>query len=432
MNLPLSLLGGVSNIALTLGGTWTGTEPRTDISNWATHPDITGSVSRDPKRVSHTIYESLSRKGCVEPPLERVPRTAGCNDDGDCDDGNACTVEICNGSYLCAVSEVLEDCCGNRVCELGEAGACPSDCGPFGIKPDRRVCEGDGCHHLDGFMIDVALRDGAERRVTLTSVSVGYKSPEDTKGARVEVYATNEGSYRGKETSPLDWTLVASADATRYDAKKESGVADLKFDNPIPIEVGGRRGLYVTASERILTLGEGAYHVDDVHGVELYSSRAVAGPFGAGVDGFALDCEVGYALDDGTLPPPSKRSEPLATMEEGEVTYSPLGSSPSSVSSVPPSFPSAVGHALWTGRWTTAQPMMAAQQPVSDVDAEEDDMMSQELPVLSWDARTPDDDVEGETLISQELPALPEDRRTTSGAARHFVLPAIILIQLLL
>ena len=418
----------MSNIALTLGGMWDGNEPRTDISNWRTHPDITGSVSRDPRRVSHTIYESLSRKECVEPP-PRVVRTAGCNDDGDCDDGNACTVEACNGSYVCAISEVLDGCCGNRVCESGEADGCPADCGPFGIKPGRPVCDGDGCHHLDGFMIDVALGDEAERRVTMTSVSVGYKSPVENYVARVEVYATKEGSYRGKETSPPAWTLIASAEVDARKAK-ESGVARLRLEDPIPLEIGSWRGLYVTASERILTFGEGAYHIDNWHGVGLYSSRAVAGLFGAGIDGFSLDCEVGYVVDDGTLPPSSKRSAAAAaTVEEREVTYSPLGSPPSSMPGVSPLLPSAAGHMLWTA----ARPKTSAQQHVAGVDGEEDDLKRQELPLLPWDAQSSDEDVEGETSVSQEHPALHEDQRTASNAARHFALPAIIiLIQLLL
>lgn len=424
---PFSNLGGVSNIALTLGGTWTGTEPRTDISNWRTHPDIAGSVSRDPRRVSHTIYESLSRKGCVEPP-PRVARTAGCNDDGDCDDGNDCTVETCNGSYLCAVSGVLDGCCGNHVCEAGEADACPADCGPFGIGPGRPVCEGGGCHHLDGFMIDVALGDDAGRRVTLTSVSVGHKPPAGGNVARVEVYATDEGSYRGKETSPLSWTLVAAAEVRTHDARGGPGVAELRLEDPIPVEVGTTRGLYVAASERILALGEGARRVADRHGVGLYVSRAVAGPFGAGIDGFALDCVVGYALDDGARPPPGKRGAATATVGGGGVTYPPPGSPPGSATGAPAPFPSAVGHALWSA----ARPRTAARQHVPGVAAGEDDLMNQELPALPWDAQTSYDDVEGETLISQELPALPEDTRTTSNAARHFALPAIILIQMLL
>ncbi|EJK67934.1 hypothetical protein THAOC_10953, partial [Thalassiosira oceanica] len=121
------------------------------------------------------------------------------------------------------------------------------------------------------------------------------------------------GVRHGRGLVPGEGDVAPLVDARRRGGGQNArrpggpGVAELRLEDPIPVEVGTTRGLYVAASERILALGEGARRVADRHGVGLYVSRAVAGPFGAGIDGFALDCVVGYALDDGARPPPGKR-----------------------------------------------------------------------------------------------------------------------------
>jgi len=49
-----------------------------------------------------------------------------------------------------------------------------------------------------------------------------------------------------------------------------------------------------TILDEILLFGQGSYSIQSDHGVELVSSRAVAGLFGDGVDGFGLSCSIGY------------------------------------------------------------------------------------------------------------------------------------------
>jgi len=290
--------GGLDNIAITLGGVWDGKEPRANVERWDDHPDIVGRVSVDPRRVSHNVWTRLSSKGeCVRPPSDPVA-ILGCNDDGDCDDGNSCTVDVCDGlSNLCRISETLDDCCGNGMCEAGEGRSCNSDCGPFRIAAPS-VCEEGDCRALDGFMIDVGLSSSAPTKIYISSISLAYSSPTTDDGATVNVYVSTEGSYVGKETSSTLWERVTTASVARYNQKRETRLVELPLQHSVPLNVGERRGLYFATSEEIVLFGEGTYSVRNDDGVELHSSLAVSGLFGDGIDGFGLGVEVGYTLVD--------------------------------------------------------------------------------------------------------------------------------------
>lgn len=116
--------GGLDNIAITFGGVWNGKGSRGDIEQWINHPDIVGDVSKDPRRVSHNIWSKLDSKECTSPPSKPIT-SQGCNDDADCDDLNACTIEQCDlETNLCTLTETLDLCCGNGRCEKGESQTC--------------------------------------------------------------------------------------------------------------------------------------------------------------------------------------------------------------------------------------------------------------------------------------------------------------------
>eukprot|EP00956_Cyclotella_meneghiniana_P044131 scaffold302811_cov215-Cyclotella_meneghiniana.AAC.1 len=73
------------------------------------------------------MYEHVSSRGqCVEPYLP-VPSQI-CTADSQCDDGNLCTIGICDVTGTC--TSVMRDvCCGNGVCEAGEnRNNCSQDC----------------------------------------------------------------------------------------------------------------------------------------------------------------------------------------------------------------------------------------------------------------------------------------------------------------
>ena len=329
--------GGISNIATTMGGVWNGRGSKADIDNWKNHPDIVGSVSKEPRRVSHEIWSQLNSKLCVDPPTKEIQ---GCNDNNDCDDRNICTIDTCeDGTNICTVSKTLNSCCGNGKCEPGERPSCTSDCGPFVFdSPQCSILLDENCHVLDGFMVDIGLNRKAPQKIYVNGVKLAYKSPQKSV-ATIDVYMTtklsyigsvNGGSYIGKERVPDDWEKLISVAALKYNQKKETelGYIDINFQNSIPIEIGEIRGFYIVASEEIIKFEEGVYDISNDDGMVLHSSLAVTGLFGDGVNGFGLNVGVNYSLDDS---PP--------------VTVSPT-TSPTTPLPVPPPFADLVGNVL--------------------------------------------------------------------------------------
>jgi len=354
--------GGLSNIAITLGGVWDGNYPRTDLQHWNNHPDIVGSVSKEPRRVSHNVWQRLASKGeCVKPPSDPLP-TQGCNDDGDCDDFNRCTVDACTESNVCAIINVLERCCGNGKCEEGEGQSC-SDCGPFHIQAPS-ICE--NCHTLDGFMIDVGVSDKAEKKIFIDSITLAYAMPQNEDGATIDVYVSNNGSYIGKEKSVDEWEKVTTVTALQYNQKRETGILEVELHHSIPVGIGKRRGLYFAASEDILKFGEKPYSIRNDHEVELYSSLAVSGLFGDGINGFSLSCGVSYTLD-GTSRPVVSLSESDKSSRTGEPLSSRMTSPPSASPVVDPSE-------------TPSTPPLLPPPPPSNHQSEDDIMMSSASP----------------------------------------------------
>ena len=297
-----------------MGGLWKGVEPKDQLANWENSPDVVGEVSVEPRRVSHTIWQRLASKGeCVQPPSQ-TNQIQGCNDANDCDDNNSCTVDVCEAN-LCTVSEVLENCCGNDVCEWGEGDSCTADCGPFTIQPTS-FCE--ECYALDGFMFDVALGDKAEKRIFVSSISFMHSAPK-SPNSTVYVYTTTRGSYAGKEQSKVEWNKIAAVNISTYDPD----VVEIKLDPFVPLGIGSRRGFYLSASEEIILFGEGTYSIQNSHQVELHSSRAVVGTFGDGIDGFSLSCAVNYYLDDALSFPTANPTETPTELPSITPSYRP-------------------------------------------------------------------------------------------------------------
>ncbi|KAL7499780.1 hypothetical protein ACHAWT_007894 [Skeletonema menzelii] len=284
--------GGVDNIALTYGGLWDGNTPQSDIGHWMNHPDIAGigTVSVEPKRVSHTIWNALSDKAqeCVEPPFQSE-MLQGCNDSSDCNDNNICTIDMCSPDGVCVVSETLGNCCGNGVCEQGEISADCSDCGPYTIKPSM-PCE--ECHALDGFILDVGVSENANQAITLTSIALRHKEPTQFR-SNVEVFVAR--SLKSGQATKLTASLWQGV--TTATVPDSNGMMEIKFPSPITIDVAGKVELYIAASEELIQFGVGAYSIENDHGVQLHSNRAVSGRFGTAVESFSLNCEVKYLVE---------------------------------------------------------------------------------------------------------------------------------------
>ncbi|KAL3780992.1 hypothetical protein ACHAWO_007453 [Cyclotella atomus] len=300
--------GGLENIALTLGGEWKGLDPRSELTTWENSPFIDGYVSNEPRRVSHLIWDTLSSKGleCIAPPVQ-FDEIQGCDEDSQCNDNNQCTIDSCQNN-LCTVSETQSNCCGNQICETGELEVNCVDCTPFFIEPES-YCE--ECFALDGFMIDLKLNDDADRDIFIDSISFMHKIPTD-EDVRVELYYSMGGSYRGREKSQSDWKLLSTKIVS---SQSSSDFTEITFGSPLCLHVGSAAAFYLFASRDILLFGQGVYSVKNDHGLQLYSSRAVSGLFGDGVDGFSLSCSIEYSLND-NLSTKSPTQRPSAQIAE--------------------------------------------------------------------------------------------------------------------
>ena len=193
------------NVAMTFGGHWH-EGPRSDLRSWVDTPGL-GNFSLDPRRVPFTMWEHISTRGeCVEPAPGSVPDQT-CEADGDCNDGDACTVDTCHAaSGTCANVPTESECCGNNgefppalslvckrkphppkfancnpvcaqsplrtVCEPGERDC--GDCGPF--ESPLLLC--DECEVSPGIMFNVQILDGVN--VSLGGVDLYlYQFPND-------------------------------------------------------------------------------------------------------------------------------------------------------------------------------------------------------------------------------------------------------------
>ena len=175
--------GGLSNVALTLGGIWNGIGDKSDIANWSPNPNLSLS-SVTPERVSHHVWNILAKKGEVITPFRGEINFDLCVQDSDCEDGDQCTVNICS-DFVCA-SKTQEPCVGNGVCEAGES-VMEGDCGPYTIGAVQSC---SNCGSLGGFFFDVT----SPVQILITSVKfhMNYIISVDSI-TQVDLFATKEG-----------------------------------------------------------------------------------------------------------------------------------------------------------------------------------------------------------------------------------------------
>lgn len=246
---------------------------------------------------------------CIAPPVQ-LNEIQGCNGDSHCDDNNECTIDLCQENF-CVVTESIRNCCPNQVCEPGELDDGCFDCGPFFIEP-ATYCE--TCFALDGFMFEVKLHESAERDIFINSISFMHEALVD-EDVTIVLYSTMEGSYFGKEKTTSAWELLST---NIISSESSSHTLEITINPPLRLNVGSSKAFYLFASNSIILFGQGVYSIRNEHEVELYSSRAVSGWFGDGIDGFSLSCSIEYVLNDNAGTP-----APIAhpTINPGESMY---------------------------------------------------------------------------------------------------------------
>ena len=103
----------------------------------------------------------------------------------------------------------------------------------------------------------------------------------------VSLYATLEGSYIGQDDSNSGWRLLSTSTLSTHSS---SDFLEIIINPPLQMNPGSTKAFYLYSSHEVILFGQGVYSVQNEHGVELHSSRAVTGFFGDGIDGFSLSC----------------------------------------------------------------------------------------------------------------------------------------------
>ncbi|KAL7461635.1 hypothetical protein ACHAXS_002052, partial [Conticribra weissflogii] len=195
-----------------------------------------------------------------------------CVDDGDCDvAGDSCKIGTCDTGACVFAPE--PNCCGNSVCEAGEAGC--SDCGPFSLAtPD----DSPSFYIPQGFMFDIV---SGESEIEITGLA--FRS--DSGPATVTIY-TVAGAYSGALTNIGDWTQIAtvSIDSVGWDYHA------VDFGSSIAMNPGETHGFYIDSTNRLRCgqLFGSTLAIDDnlaiLDGGRYISDTSI---FGSGSDGYS-------------------------------------------------------------------------------------------------------------------------------------------------
>ncbi|KAL7483314.1 hypothetical protein ACHAW6_008965 [Cyclotella cf. meneghiniana] len=313
--------GGVANIGATFGGYWY-EDNRSNADNWNNNDGVV-PFSQEPKRVSNIMYKHVSSRGaCVAPYLPIDSQT--CKENPDCHDGNSCTIDTCNSDNQCS-NALFENCCGNFICEVGEADC--SDCGPFAIEtPDCSICS-----LPYGIMFDVeAISD-----ITLTSLEFKlYNGTND-----ITVY-TASGGFSDKQNSAAAWTEIFRAS---FETEKWSFVS-VDFSD-ISLNAGSLQAFYISSTRLLATLENSTADplAGDDNVILLNSNRPVASEeFGPSYsDVLSWVGSMSYNINAPTPEPTNAPTQTPSNSPSDRPTKSPSLSPSNSPSVRPTSSPSA-------------------------------------------------------------------------------------------
>ena len=334
--------GGLSNVALSMGGVWTGEHPRLDIKNWEASKEFAElTVSKNPERVSHQIWKTLYSKGhCViakptSSPVTNRPTKAP-----------ATTPPTLNPTSLSPTSlsptssrPTLRPSTGRPTTlrPTAEPSSSPSvNYGPFYLSP-LQTCE-DNCYLSRGIMFDVGLDSNAGKDILIESIIFEHSEPMSTD-VSIDLYRTYVGSYEDKVKYSAQWYKLDSmiVNATDGQASDLSGysVSEFRLNTPMVVSADDVFGFYVRASSSILRVGTGSNANTDINGAYLGSgSTVMGGLFGIGIEGYLFSVNIKYSIFKPTKNPtvsptmrPTKLSLAATSPSERPSAVSQSGSS---------------------------------------------------------------------------------------------------------
>ena len=275
-------VGGLDNIAMTFGGIWDGVGPQSDINSWITSPELKNGVSKNPQRVSHHIWNTLSAKGaCLIPtpaPSSSPTTTAPSSEP--------------TASPTTKAPTYFPD--------------IPEEDGLIWTQPDMH-CKEENCATSPGYMFDLELSgyfESSQYGILIESLQFEHMN----RNATVDLY-TIEGSYHvssanqtnvtedGSYRSSKEWSKVATVIVNA-----SHSFSQVVLDTPIMITPGSKQGFYFAkhgSNDNFFVVGHGEnVSSTDVNGVSFKEASVVFDNFGVDVNGFYPSIQVGYVIVD--------------------------------------------------------------------------------------------------------------------------------------
>jgi len=259
-----------------------------------------------------------------------------------CDDGNACTVDACDAYGGCSITPV-PGCCGNDVCEPGfgeSSDVCFDDCslGPFLL--DAPPCS--SCAIRAGHMFDVKTKD---KDVAIVSIDMFY-----LYGEIAEVW-TRSGTHVGHENSASGWTKVAERD---FSFSGRGSMVTMSATTFIPAK--SRQAFYITfpAGRMLYHSGRSSTRsiVVEDDNLIMYGGPAVEHPFGSRTRPKKFSGGITY-MSEGTFTQAPVTSSPVTGAPSLTVEPSSIPSESPSISTAPSGQPS---KNTSSSDWPTSQP----------------------------------------------------------------------------
>ena len=274
--------GGLSNVALSLGGEWTGEHPRLELGTWKRSREVVdSSVSKNPERVSHQIWKTLYGKGqCILRATDKPTSSP--------------TEKPVTPS---PTPRPITPSPTNQPSTASPTSKPTVNYGPFFIAP-MTTCQ-DNCYLSTGIMWDVGLSPFAPKDIVVESIFFEYTEPRFID-ATVDLYKTFTGTYTDKVSYAAQWEKMSSVRVeAAHGTENVPGfnTAEFKLNPPVAIAADSSFGFYLRSSASVLRVGTGSNSNLDANGAFIGpGSTVMGGTFGIGVEGYLFNVNVKYSL----------------------------------------------------------------------------------------------------------------------------------------
>lgn len=302
--------GGLNNIAMTYGGKWNGVGPKFDIDSWNANPNlVSSSVSKDARRVSRRIWETLASTGqcIVASPKPAAPAAPAPTP--------MLTVQPTNSKPTKVPSQLpisskptkapsppptpkptdlpsAVPTSSKRPTKAPTFFSEPPEDGRIWYQPNAHCMESSDCATAPGVMFDMVLLEKPSSNGVLIE-SLLFRHIRSN--ATVDIYSIR-GSSLGIDQVSRPWTKVASVTVN-----PSNSFTIIDFDFSVTMSPGGKRGFYLTnrESDNIFIVGPSgslALPSYDINGVAMQDGSVRFGTFGVKVPGYNPIIQAGYSM----------------------------------------------------------------------------------------------------------------------------------------